>query len=71
MFANQIQPEADGLTANMEENEVEQKETHPKEDLKLGRLQYKIDYDFNTNNVTFICIHLTPLCCTKLITIRP
>lgn len=36
----------------MEENEVEQKETQPKEDLKLGRLQYKIDYDFNTNNVS-------------------
>lgn len=50
-FHPKIQPESDGLTANMEENEVEQKEAQPKEDLKLGRLQYKIDYDFNTNNV--------------------
>lgn len=50
--AEQVQPESDGLTANMEENEVEQKDTQPKEDMKRGRLQYKLDYDFNTNNVS-------------------
>ena len=42
----------------MEENEVEQKETRPKEDLKLGRLQYKIDYDFNSNNVSIVLAYL-------------
>ena len=36
----------------MEENEEEQKEEEKKEVEKLGRLQFKMDYDFNTTNVS-------------------
>lgn len=51
-----VQPESEGLTSNMEENEEEQKEEEKKEAEKLGRLQFKLDYDFNSNNV---CILIT------------
>lgn len=34
----------------MEENEKEQKD-EPKEEVKLGRLQFKLDYDFQQNQV--------------------
>lgn len=47
-----VQPESDGLTANMEENEEEQKDDEEKKEKeKLGRLQFKLDYDFNTTQV--------------------
>lgn len=47
-----VQPESDGLTANMEENEEEQKDDdEKKEKEKLGRLQFKLDYDFNSTQV--------------------
>jgi hypothetical protein len=52
MGKEKVQPESDGLTANMEENEAEQKEVEVKEAEKLGRLQFKLDYDFNTTNVS-------------------
>jgi len=52
MGKEKVQPESENLTANMEQNEVEQKEEPAKEKEKLGRLQYKLDYDFNTNNLT-------------------
>ena len=54
-----VQPESDGLTANMEENEEEQKEEEKKEAEKLGRLQFKLDYDFNSTNVSplFYSLH--------------
>lgn len=42
----------DELQDNMEENEKDQKQD-PKEDLKLGRLQYKLDYDFQQNQVRY------------------
>ncbi|VDN03369.1 unnamed protein product, partial [Onchocerca ochengi] len=35
------------LEENMEQNEKEQAEE--KEEVKLGRLQYKLDYDFQQN----------------------
>ena len=35
----------------MEQNEEEQKEVEVKEVEKLGRLQFKLDYDFNNTNV--------------------
>lgn len=48
-----VQPESDGLTANMEENEEEQKDDEEKKEKeKLGRLQFKMDYDFNTTQVS-------------------
>lgn len=51
--SRQVQPDADGsLLRDMEENEVEQKEEEKKEKEKLGRLQFKLDYDFNSTNVS-------------------
>lgn len=38
------------LTNNMEENEADKESA--KEEVKLGRLQFKIDYDFNQANVS-------------------
>ena len=47
-----VQPDTQELTQNMEENEIEQDtKAAEKRDLKLGRLQYKLDYDFNSSNV--------------------
>lgn len=47
-----MQPEADDLVGNMEENEEEQKEEEEKEKEKLGQLKYKLDYDFNSTVVS-------------------
>ncbi|VDP16912.1 unnamed protein product [Soboliphyme baturini] len=47
------------LEENMEENEQEQKE-EPK-DLKLGRLQFKLDYDFQENQLTVSVIQAEDL----------
>jgi len=53
MGKEKVQPESENLTSNMEQNEVEQKEPEvKKEQEKLGRLQYKLDYDFNSNTLT-------------------
>lgn len=52
-----VQPESENLTSNMEQNEEEQKEEEPKEVIKLGRLQYKLDYDFNSTAVSVITIN--------------
>lgn len=46
----QIQPDLEELEDHMEENEKEQKD-EPKEEVKLGRLQFKLDYDFQQNQV--------------------
>uniref|UniRef100_A0A915KUZ0 C2 domain-containing protein n=1 Tax=Romanomermis culicivorax TaxID=13658 RepID=A0A915KUZ0_ROMCU len=45
-----VQPDLEELEDNMEENEKEQKD-EPKEELKLGRLQFKLDYDFQQNQL--------------------
>lgn len=42
----------DDLTDNMEENEKEHL-NDTKENLKLGRIQYKLDYDFQQNQVYY------------------
>lgn len=46
----QVQPDTEELTANMEENEEDGKDQSEKEEVKLGRLQFKLDYDFNSTN---------------------
>ena len=46
----QVQPDQEGLTANMEEQAEDREST--KSDVKLGRLQFRIDYDFNQSNVS-------------------
>ena len=59
MGKEKVQPDTDELTANMEENEeVQQGKGLEKENLKLGRLQFKLDYDFNSNNVSVITVNL-------------
>lgn len=44
-----VQPDMEELNDNMEENPDEQESA--KSEVKLGRLQFKLDYDFNSNNV--------------------
>lgn len=45
---NQVQPDMDELTENVEEIAVEGEK---KEEIKLGRLSYKLEYDFNQSNL--------------------
>lgn len=47
-YKEKVQPDLEDLTSNMEE---QQHEEEKKEEQKLGRLQFKIDYDFNQSNV--------------------
>lgn len=61
MGKEKVQPESENLTTNMEQNEVEQKDEPKKEVEKLGRLQYKLDYDFNTNTLTVVVIQAEDL----------
>lgn len=61
MGKEKVQPESENLTTNMEQNEVEQKDEPKKEQEKLGRLQYKLDYDFNTNTLTVVVIQAEDL----------
>lgn len=46
---NKLQPDMDALGDNMEQNEKEQAEE--KEVVFLGRIQYKLDYDFQQGQV--------------------
>lgn len=45
-----VQPDTEELTANMEEQADDKEST--KSEVKLGKLQFKIDYDFNQSNVS-------------------
>ncbi|GMR37055.1 hypothetical protein PMAYCL1PPCAC_07250, partial [Pristionchus mayeri] len=49
----------ENLEENMEQNEKEQAEE--KEDLKLGRIQYKLDYDFQANQLSITVIQAEEL----------
>jgi synaptotagmin-1 len=53
----QVQPDEQGLTANMEEQAEDREST--KSDVKLGRLQFRIDYDFNQSNVSQCRVHVS------------
>lgn len=35
-----------------------EKEAEPKEDQKLGKLQYSLDYNFTENTVRICCLHI-------------
>lgn len=48
---NKMQADLDALGENMEQNEKEQAEE--KEIVNLGRIQYKLDYDFQQGQVCF------------------
>ncbi|UYV77922.1 SYT2 [Cordylochernes scorpioides] len=54
-----VQPDEEELQENMEENEAD-KESHKSEE-KLGRLQFKLDYDFNSNTLTVTVIQAEDL----------
>ncbi|GMS84756.1 hypothetical protein PENTCL1PPCAC_6931 [Pristionchus entomophagus] len=49
----------ENLEENMEQNEKEQAEE--KEDVKLGRIQYKLDYDFQANQLSITVIQAEEL----------
>lgn len=49
---DKVQPDMENLEENMEENEAAQA-GEEKEPEKLGRLQFKLDYDFQQNQVNF------------------
>jgi len=46
-----VQPDLESLEGNMEEGEGEEKEEE--EQVNLGRLHFKLDYDFNKSEVSF------------------
>lgn len=48
-YKEKVQPDMDDLTKDMEQNETGKDDA--KEEIKLGRLQFKIDYDFNQSQV--------------------
>ncbi|VDK47966.1 unnamed protein product [Anisakis simplex] len=54
-----LQPDLEALEENMEENEKEQAEQ--KEEVKLGRIQYKLDYDFQQNQLAVSVIQAEDL----------
>lgn len=49
-YKEKVQPDMEELTKDMEQNEAGKEEA--KEEVKLGRLQFKIDYDFNQSTVS-------------------
>ena len=51
-YKEKVQPESEALAANMECNEeAGDKDDSKKDEDKLGRLQFKLDYDFNSTNL--------------------
>ncbi|XP_023223166.1 synaptotagmin 1-like isoform X2 [Centruroides sculpturatus] len=56
-FKEKVQPDMEELEENME---GEEEESHKSEE-KLGRLQYKLDYDFNSNNLAVTVIQAEEL----------
>jgi len=58
-YKEKVQPDMEELANNMEENEAD-KESN-KEEVKLGRLQFKIDYDFNQANLAVTVIQAEEL----------
>jgi len=51
-YKDKVQPESEGLAANMEVNEeAGDKDDAKKDEDKLGRLQFRLDYDFNNTNL--------------------
>ncbi|XP_076370132.1 synaptotagmin 1-like isoform X2 [Tachypleus tridentatus] len=58
-YKEKVQPDMEELQDNMEINEGE--EESAKSEVKLGRLQYKLDYDFNTSNLAVTVIQAEDL----------
>lgn len=58
-YKEKVQPDMEELQDNMEVNDIDQDSA--KSETKLGRLQYKLDYDFNTNNLAVTVIQAEDL----------
>lgn len=58
-YKEKVQPDQEALTANMEEQAEDCHST--KSDVKLGRLQFRIDYDFNQSNLSITAIQAEEL----------
>lgn len=58
-YKEKVQPDQEALTANMEETAEDREST--KSDVKLGRLQFRIDYDFNLSNLAITAIQAEEL----------
>jgi synaptotagmin-1 len=58
-YKEKVQPDQEALTANMEEQAEDREST--KSDVKLGRLQFRIDYDFNQSNLSVTAIQAEEL----------
>ncbi|RWS22825.1 synaptotagmin 1-like protein, partial [Leptotrombidium deliense] len=58
-YKEKVQPDTEELTMNMEEQADDKEST--KSDVKLGRLQFKIDYDFNQCNLAITVIQAEDL----------
>lgn len=57
-YKDKVQPDMDELTDNAEEpDEAESKQS----EVKLGKLQYKLEYDFNTNSLAVTVIQAEDL----------
>lgn len=54
-----VQPDLEELPMNMEDNEDAES---TKSEVKLGKLQYSMDYDFQKGEVSFILFILTKKC---------
>ncbi|XP_015795912.1 synaptotagmin-1 [Tetranychus urticae] len=58
-YKEKVQPDQEELTANMEEQAEDKDST--KSEVKLGRLQFKIDYDFSQSNLSITVIQAEEL----------
>lgn len=58
-YKEKVQPDMEELQDNMENNEGDGESKKSEE--KLGRLQFKLDYDFNTNNLAVTVIQAEDL----------
>ncbi|XP_013775455.1 synaptotagmin-1-like [Limulus polyphemus] len=58
-YKEKVQPDMEDLQDNMEANEGD--EESAKSEIKLGRLQYKLDYDFNNSNLAVTVIQAEDL----------
>ncbi|XP_042149115.1 synaptotagmin-1 isoform X2 [Ixodes scapularis] len=58
-YKEKVQPDMEDLQDNMENNEGDGESKKSEE--KLGRLQFKLDYDFNTNNLAVTVIQAEDL----------
>lgn len=57
-YKEKVQPDMDELTENAEDIA---EEGEKKEEIKLGRLQYKMEYDFNANNLSITVLQAEDL----------